>query len=337
MAVDFDAFVDWCMDRFDGDVIVKGKEVKLNSIFAEDSKHHLWANPYGGIHDREDGCYRCFYTETWGTLVGLVMHVDGCSYKEAKDILSGLTPLRALEAELDEFYTEREKVKDTPVLKAALDLPDYTWPIKTMPAASLQKMDAEYYLEKRKIPIANLCLCTAGDYRNRIVIPYYDRNGKLIYWNSRALSDEGLRYQGPPKTCGVGKGDVIYMTSWPKPGSKIYVTEGEFDAMSLNVCGLNGAACGGRTMSDAQVLMLKDYHICLTLDTDEAGYQGLLSMSQKLMRNGISRITYVRPPVGYKDWNTMLVKHDEKIMLAYIEKKEKLFDDWTAMNLEMTH
>ena len=334
MAVDYDAFLSWCEDRFDS-VITKGKEVKINSIFTEDSKFHLWCNVDGGIHQREDGCYRCFKTETVGTLVGLVMHVDGCSYKEAKDILSGLTPLHVLEKELDEFYAKKEKADEKPI--PSLSLPEYTWPIVSMPSASLQKMDAEYYLEKRKVPIGNLCMCTAGDYRSRIVIPYYDRNGKIIYWNSRNIGDIGLRYQGPPKTCGVGKGDIIYMTSWPKPGSKIYVTEGEFDAMSLNACGLYGAACGGRTMSDKQMLMLKDYKICLTLDTDEAGYQGLLSMSQKLMRHGITSISYVRPPIGYKDWNTMLVKYDTKIILAYIEKMEKPFDDWTAMNLESCH
>ncbi len=62
MGVDFDSFRQWAEDRFNGDILVKGNEIRINSIFTEDHKHHMWCNPYGGKHQREDGCYRCWKT-----------------------------------------------------------------------------------------------------------------------------------------------------------------------------------------------------------------------------------------------------------------------------------
>ena len=78
MPIDFDTFVNWAENRFDK-IQVKGKEVCLNSIFAEnDSKFHLWCNPYGGKHERTFGVFHCWKTDRKGSLVSLVMEVDKC-------------------------------------------------------------------------------------------------------------------------------------------------------------------------------------------------------------------------------------------------------------------
>jgi DNA primase len=332
MSIDFDSFVQWCEDRFPGEVIVKGKEVRINSIFSPDHKRHMWCNPYGGKHHREDGVYRCFYTDKKGTLVGLVMEVDNCSYEEAKELLSGNTPIRVLEDELDKFFQEKEYEKtNTEELK--IKLPEYTYLITGLPKSSLLRMEAEDCLAKRKLPTEGLYVCSTGNYKNRIIIPYYDANGKLIYFNGRNMMNKGLRYLGPEKEIGVGKGDVIYASIWPSKGSKIYLTEGELDALTLKICGFNGMACGGKTLSEKQIEYIRDYKICLALDEDEAGFAGVLEMGRKLMANQISEITFVRPPVGLKDWNKMLVRLNEDIISAWIHEHEKPFDDFTIMKL----
>ena len=51
MAIDFDRFKHWCEDRFP-DCIVKGKEVRINSIFTTDTNYHLWCSPSGGKKKR---------------------------------------------------------------------------------------------------------------------------------------------------------------------------------------------------------------------------------------------------------------------------------------------
>jgi DNA primase len=334
MAIDFESFVQWCEERFPGDVQVKGKEVRLNSIFAPDHKHHLWCNPYGGKKHVGDGVYRCFYTEKHGTLVGLVMEVDNCSYEEAKELLSGNTPIRILEDELDKFFQEKEEQKESVEIK--LSLPPYTYLISSLPKSSLLRMEAEDYLSNRKLPIDGLYVNSQDkDYKNRIIIPYYDAQGKLIYFNGRSMIDrkDVLRYRGPEKEIGVGKGDVIYATNWPAKGSKIYLTEGELDALTLRICGFNGMACGGKTLSDQQIQFIKDYKVCLALDEDEAGFSGILEMAKKLIANQIPSITYCRPPVGLKDWNKMLVKYKAELIVAWIQENEKPFDEFTNLNL----
>lgn len=328
--IDFDSFVEWCESRFNR-VEVKGNEVKVPSIFTEDTKTHLWMNPKGGVHHRDDGCYRCFYTENKGTLVGLVMLVDSCTYEEAKEILSGHTPIGVLEDKLEEFFKEKE-LQEEFKKEIKLKLPEHSVLITDLPSCRL-KTDAETYLIKRKLPVESFYVCSKGNYVNRIVIPYFDVKGSLIYFNTRNMRDNGLRYCGPDKELGVGKSDVLYAPKWPNKKSKIYLTEGEFDALTLCVCGFNGIACGGKVLSDKQILLIKDYKICLALDEDASGLFGLKIMAAKLVNYQVSDITYCRPPKGIKDWNKMLVMFKPEIVQGYINSHEKNFDDFTNVLL----
>lgn len=325
MPVDFDSFVQWCENRFNGDVVVKGKEVRINSIFTEDNHHHLWCSPSGGKHHRDYGVYHCFKTEKKGTLIGLIMEVDNCSYEEAIEVLTGSTPIGDLEDLLDELFRKKEEQQ----AKAKLQLPESLL-ISDLPQNNILRIKTETYLKNRKLSIDGFYVGTNDDYRNRIVIPYYDAEGVLIYFNTRALNDEGLRYLGPKKECGVGKLDVIYVPKWPAKGSRIYLTEGEFDALTLYMCGFNAAACGGKTLGEKQIEYLRGYKICLALDQDAAGLSGVIEMGRKLIANQFVDITFVRPPVGVKDWNKMLKEYKPEIIRAWIEQQEKSLDEFTV-------
>src|SRR3990167_8124291 len=107
MAVNFNAFRQWAESRF-SDVIVKGKEIRINSIFEEDTGHHLWCNTEGGKKKRKNGVFHCFKTDRKGSLVTLVMEVDKCDYDEAITALKGQTSVRALEKRLEEFFAKQD-------------------------------------------------------------------------------------------------------------------------------------------------------------------------------------------------------------------------------------
>jgi hypothetical protein len=336
----FEAFVNWAKDRFGEDnIIVKGHEVKINSIFADDTKHHLWCNPYGGKGGYSDGVYRCFYTEHRGTLVGLIMLVDSCSLDEARRILGGETPFWELEAKLDAIFSgkaDEQPLEPAPLPAGLLKLPEYCFRIAEMPRESTDRMSAEDYLTSRKLPSDSLYYCTAGQFRQRIIIPYLDREGRLIYYNGRTIGKSALRYLGPDKACGIGKADVLYLPKWPKPGSKVYLTEGEFDALTLYLCGLYGCACGGKSLSDKQTVMLRDYKVCVALDADSAGRAGLTEMGKMLRGLGVNEVSFVRPPKGRKDWNTLYMEVGKEVLSAYIRIAEKEFDIWGADMLELS-
>lgn len=337
MAVDFDRFLDWAENRFPV-VQVKGDEVKLDSIFAEDTKQHMWCNPYGGKNNRENGVFHCWKTDRYGSLVTLVMLVDKCSYEEALEILdTGDASMMQLERELDlflheKYYSDKEEAAE-PTQEKKAKFPDFTYPILELSPNNLHRVQAEVYLFNRKLSAEGLWVCTGGDYRNRIVIPYYDRSGKLIYWNGRYIGTrkDVLRYQGPDKDeFGVGKDDVLYVPIWPEPGERIYLTEGELDALTLKLCQFRSGAFGGKNLSDAQILMLRDYMVTLCLDNDEAGRGSLPIMGDKLKAWGFGDVRYVRPPKQFKDWNKMLETTSTKLIYAYIRTKEKPYTAWTG-------
>jgi hypothetical protein len=338
MGVDFDAFVKWAENRFDGDVVIKGKNVLINSVFAEDHKHHLSCCPSGGKKKRPWGVYRCYYSEKRGTLLGLVMHVDQCGPDEARDVLQGRTPIHLLEKELEKYFLgidEAPKAEPKPELpQDGLALPPYTFLIKDMPEESPQRQRAIDYLSSRCIPWQGMYFCTGDEYADRVIVPYYDRSGKRIYWNGRSLGRSKLRYRGPPREWGIGKGDVLFFyPDWPVAGSTIYLTEGEFDAISLSISRRHGVACGGKSLSEAQVEMLRPYKVVLCLDNDDPGLKGLMWMGDTLIAAGVRDLQFVRPARGLKDWNKMLEMVGAEVLGAYVDKYVRPYDSWTREQL----
>lgn len=332
MAVDFEKFRKWAEDRFNGDIVVKGKEIRLNSIFEQgDDGYHLWCSPSGGKKKRPYGVFRCFKTDTKGSLVKLVQIVDHCDREDALSILSGRATIHDLEKQLEEFLAAEEK-KVEEEKKSTLTLPGSSYLITDLGTNNWWRKKAEEYLSARKIPIDGLYICTEQPYKARIIIPYYDKNGKLIYWNGRHIGNAKPKYRGPDKSCGVGKEDVLYMAGpWPKVGELLCVCEGEFNAKSLYLSELNAAACGGKSMGEKQAVMLSQYKILLCLDRDKPGKQGTLTMAESINRlsvtlHGSDKLMYVRPPVGFKDWNEMYVAQGPALVHHYILKNQKPLD-----------
>ena len=328
-------FISWAEEKFSGDVIITEKEIKLNSIFVEDYKHHMWCNTEGGKHDRPNGVFHCWKSDERGSLISLVMKVEKCSYEEACDILgAGDAFLEDVEQKLNEIFAQAKPYDPADLVvkkENTFRFPDETYLINSLPEDNFFKINALLYLKSRKIQTGNLMVCTGpdrewqNDYSNKIIIPYYE-NGKLVYWNGRTLSDSKkvLRYAGPPIETGVGKEDVLYFKEWPKDKSIVYLTEGEFDSIALCQCGVLAGAFGGKNLSDRQIGKLKkrEYSIVLGLDNDISGEKAVARMSDTLMANGFS-VSLVRPPIGFKDWNSMYEIHKESVIKAYVLKNTK--------------
>lgn len=322
MAIDFNIFLNWVKSKFPPDNIKINKdEIRLNSIFAdEDKNHHLYCHPAGGKNKVDLGVFHCFKSEQKGTLAKLVMRVEGCSFITAIQILKAnrfdLTKDVVIEDSHPINDPEQEKDK-------IIQLPPHT--VRIQDAPNFWKTKALNYLKSRKMPWEYFYICIDGDYKNRIVIPYYNESSDLIYYNARTLLDKFKpKYMGPPKTIGVGKEDVLFMYKKPEKKEKIYITEGEIDSLTLNLCGYYSAACGGKSISDKQILKIMNNDICLCLDTDDAGENGLEYMYQKLKNYGKAEtITVVRPPEDIKDWNKFYTEYSDKIINAYIKKYEK--------------
>jgi DNA primase len=327
--IDFDTFLSWAKNHFDT-IKVKGEKICLNSIYCEhlggDSKQHLWCRPYTGY-------FHCYKSGKKDTLHNLVMDIEKCSYDEAVDILGGEQSIRYLESKLEAFFASQES--QTVVAQTKLELPPGTVSVKNLMQPTQQKVLD--YLASRKIPPDGLYYCVSGDLYGRIIIPYYNSDGKLIYFNGRDVTGKTkLRYRGPAIETGFRKDEVVWMSFFPKKGAKIYLTEGEFDAMTLNLCGFHGCATGGKDVCPKQIEMIRNYRVCLAFDTDPSGKDAFRHLGWTLYENGIKSVTFVRPPAPYKDWNEMFAGGknkpalDNAIIRAYIEKHEKPFNEFTS-------
>lgn len=340
MAIDFDRFLSWAENKF-SDVRTKGNEIKVNSIFYEelhgekDSKCKLWCNPLGGKKSLDNGVFHCWRTGRKGSLVSLVMMMDNCAYDEALAIL-GIedTSLAELEKKLEEFFNNKDQPQEEQTLEEKVDglqLPPYTFFIEELSPSNFHRVTAEVYLFNRSLPIDGLMVCCSGKYRDRIIIPYYDREGKLIYYNARYIGAKRnlSKYMGPPDGTSILKGDVIFMPRWAKHGEKVFYTEGEFDAISIAKSGLNSGALGGKNISESQVIMMKPYQPVICLDNDQAGKDALPIVGDALLKKGINQIGYVMPPpsdVCKLDWNKMLEKYGPRILRAYLLNNEQAYD-----------
>lgn len=343
MAVDFELFLEWCNDRF-GEENIKirhtahGNEICTHSHFAlqklgkYDNKHHLWMNPSGGKKNIEGGAFRCWLTDEMGSLVSLVSDVDGIPYEEAEEHITGTTSLRSLEKKVHEFFGYKEEFTVEEIEEETEDiaLPDFAFLIDKMSPSSHWHRRAKNYLKARKIPTSGLYVCTdEPEYGNRIIIPWYDRNDRLFFWNGRTMSDhkKALRYAKPKQG---DQESTLFMTAWPEPGHRVYIMEGEFDAISLSLADLVGCAVGGKYLSEAQIELLRGYVPVLAFDSDESGREALVNVGTTLLEAGFPEIYYVRPPKVYKDWNKLLVERNIYTLRAYVDRFEKRFTAMTA-------
>lgn len=82
-----------------------------------------------------------------------------------------------------------------------------------------------------------LQLCFKGPYNNRVVVPYFV-NGELVTFTARSIYSGGkIRYKAPPKEEYISPTDVLFNADNCKGGEALFIVEGAFDAMRLDIIG----------------------------------------------------------------------------------------------------
>lgn len=355
MAVDFDTFLEWAKDRFGAENIKlkstpHGTEIMTHSFYAhrkniDDNKFHLWMNPSGGKSKHpEKGSFRCWKTDAQGSLVNLVADWDCIPFDDAEELICGVPTLRALEQKVHEFFGSVDDTKQPvqtiiPAESRKIELPDWSFLISGMEPNNPWRQKAEQYLQDRKLPIDGLYVCTKDkEYGNRIIIPYRNWDDDITWFNARLISErkDVLRYM-KCKAEGISQEDVLFMTEWPRSGTKVYIMEGELDALSMKQAGFVACAIGGKTISDVQMEMIRQYVPVLAFDTDDGkqdwGLQAMINVGNDLLERGFPYVGYVRPPRAYKDWNKLLVNRNVQTLHSYVTQFEKRYTEFTALQL----
>jgi hypothetical protein len=118
-----------------------------------------------------------------------------------------------------------------------IDLPP--WHELTFPARK--------YLRKRGIDddMADGLGLVEWEDKSRILIPFFDRAGSLIYWNSRRYSDQ--LGEGPKYLTAPGK-HPLYTQRGSLGKDEVVVVEGVFDAFAVLRAGWDVVAMGGKSL-----------------------------------------------------------------------------------------
>jgi len=130
-------------------------------------------------------------------------------------------------------------------------------------------------------------------YRDRIIIPLYDRQAQLIGFAGRALGDAKPKYINPKESEVYVKSDTWYgmerAASTMHTTGNAFITEGYFDVISMHVHGItNTVASCGTEVSDLQLKRLKPHTdtVSIMYDGDTAGQKKIVPLAQKALKHG---------------------------------------------------
>ncbi len=119
-------------------------------------------------------------------------------------------------------------------------------------------------------------------FRDRLIIPIHDVQGRVIGFGGRSLGDEMPKYLNSPETELFDKGKTLFALDKARDAiskqDQAVVVEGYFDAIALHAAGIgNVVASLGTALGQEQVRQLLRYteskQIVLNFDADAAGTQ----------------------------------------------------------------
>ncbi|MBD2464559.1 DNA primase [Oscillatoria sp. FACHB-1407] len=148
-----------------------------------------------------------------------------------------------------------------------------------------------YLVEQKRFPVelveqAGLIVPRQGGggyydrFRDRLMIPIHDLQGRTIGFGGRTLSDEQPKYLNSPETELFDKGKTLFALDLARAAiakeDRAVVVEGYFDAIALHAAGItNAVASLGTALSLVQVKQLLRYteskQIVFNFDDDSAG------------------------------------------------------------------
>jgi DNA primase len=150
----------------------------------------------------------------------------------------------------------------------------------------LEKRQAVTYLKKRGVSSIdivkyNIGYCKTGRYRNKVIIPSYNYNGRLNYFIARSFEKEPkLKIDSPE----CKKSELIgfeYYINWNTP---VILCEGIFDAMAIK---RNAIPLFGKTISKALMIKLLQSDVeTVYLALDDDAIRESIDHAQKLLDLG---------------------------------------------------
>ena len=304
-----------------------GEECLIPSLFVDnDYKRHMSINLNTGL-------WQDFKSGETGGFTKLFSILENISYKEAESrilfktfFLDDNSP--EIIQEIKQRITKNDDLLDCELI--ALNIHSHG-------SKDLLVQAAWTFLFGRKLftfdPVRadEYFVCKMGKYRNRIVIPFR-KNENLFYFQARSLKAENKpKYLNPGAEEGIRPSHILY--PYDEEAQDVVICEGPFDAISLQLQGVNATCTMGCHASHVQMDILKEFpgDIILGYDNDEAGQKGLKQFETLRKRKGMKEFYVVNPPKKYKDWNDAHAQGED--LKTYIQEAKRLYDYEYKMDL----
>ena len=177
-------------------------------------------------------------------------------------------------------------------------------------------------------------------FRDRLMIPIFDSQGRAIAFGSRTLGNEQPKYLNSPDTPLFEKGKTLFALDRAKQAiiqqDLAIVVEGYFDAIALHAASINNVvACLGTALSQEQIKLLLRYseskQIIFNFDADQAGIkatQRAIEEINSLVYSGQVNLKILNLPDG-KDADEFLKSHADGVNgYRQLIEKSPFWIDW---------
>ncbi|MEM9136579.1 MAG: DNA primase [Cyanobacteria bacterium P01_F01_bin.42] len=175
-------------------------------------------------------------------------------------------------------------------------------------------------------------------FRDRLMIPIHDVQGRVVGFGSRTLTDEKPKYLNSPETEVFDKGKLLFGLDKARKSivkdDHAIVVEGYFDVIALHAAGIdNAVASMGTALTGDQIRQLLRYteskQIILNFDADAAGNtaaERAISEVEDMAFRGDVQLRILNLPNG-KDADEYLLDHSADRYLDLVEQAP-LWIDW---------
>jgi hypothetical protein len=311
--IDLETVTRFVMENFEQVQISNGgKHFLARCRLCGDSKKNKYKKRFN--LDWNDGVpgWNCFNCNRHGNFYELYSRLKGISYDDAKKELYKYDKDKV--KRYIKERTNRPQVKK----KNKRDSDNFNWirsdvyerlgsipeNLGVMENMYLKKL--EQFYNSRKIPYEyKIYIAYKGKYKNRIIIPIFDEDNNIIYFQARRIPGSGItpKYDNP-----VAPKELCILNKHKFDKEKyIIVHEGLIDAFMV---GKQGTSCLGKEISEEllqELFKLTNKGVIVALDNDTEAYKSLARFMRKNpMARKVKYFLYPKKFEGYDDINSIV-------------------------------
>ena len=226
----------------------------------------LFTCPYCRHHKRkfsvniEKNYYKCWICDKRGRNVGRVIRNFGSltHFREWQDLV-GKVDLSDFD---DLFGTKVEEETET-ILKLPEEFKSLANKCLPRSASPFLRYLSQRGVTRKEIIKWKIGYCSEGDYKNRVIIPSFNKDGFVNYYVARSIGDDWQKYKNPPASK-----DIIFNELYVDWHEDLIIVEGIFDAIRAG----NSIPILGSTLRDGgklfKAIVASGAKVFLALDED---------------------------------------------------------------------